>query len=116
MKVTGWNGIEVVEAGSSNESRSIHSEDSDEEYYDIRSRWLYAHAAAISKETEHKCVRGVQPNGELLVEHLRPAPCPQFQLRKAQWRMQRVLASLDVPLDYSKNMYSKNIVRVLAPG
>ena len=116
MKVTGWNGIEVVEAGSSNRSQSIHSEDSDEEYYDTRSRWLYAHAATIPKETQHTHIRGMQPNGQLVVEHLRPAPCPQFQLRKAQWRMQRVLGSLDVPLDLSKNRLSKNIVRVLAPG
>ena len=113
MRITGWTGIESVEAGSSTESCSIGTDDSAEEYYDIRSRWLYAFSAAHQKTATHRRIAG---SGDVEIEFLHPAPTIGSQLRQARHRVSRVISRMVIPISLEKVKLSKSLATVLAPG
>ena len=114
MRLTGWTGEECFDDEATVRSLSIGSTDSDEEYYDTRSRWLYAYAAATEKLTQYRNVgRG---SGRLDVEHLQPAPTIEYQLRKARHRIRKVMNGLNLDLEMSTIRLSKTLIDVVAPG
>jgi len=115
MKITGWNGVESVEAEDLDETASISigSEDSHEEYYDTRSRWLYAMAMGKPEYFSH---RNIASNGgptTLNIACLRPAPTVQFQIRKAKQRIRTVVENLGMHLDIDKIYRSPNVARMV---
>ena len=112
MKVTGWNGIESVEGGSTVSSCTIGSDDSDEEYYDTRSRWLYAYAATNEKKISYRQIRSC---GDLDVDLLHAAPTIGSQLRQASYRIKKVTRKLGIPLDSVNLKLSKSIMSIIKP-
>ena len=99
MRLTGWQGEECFDEEATVSSLSIHSEDSNEEYYDTRSRWLYAYAAAAEKSTVYQKVRTPSATGTIIVDHLKPAPHIEYQFRVARFRVQQTMERLQFPLD-----------------
>ena len=116
MKVTGWHGVESVEGGSSTASISIGSDDSDEEYYDTRSRWLYAHAASLLRSVSYMGVKGEPRSEPLELSYLHPAPTIEYQFRKAQYRISRTVKRLGIPLEMKSMKMSRTMEKLLAPG
>ena len=112
MKLIGWNGIESYEEESSLSSVSIATDDSNEEYYDSRSRWLYACAAGLKKSV----VYSGMAHGRVEIEFLHPAPTVESQLRKARFRIARVVKKLGMDLPVTRLTLSKSMETVLAPG
>ena len=99
MRLTGWTGEECFDEEATVSSLSIHSEDSNEEYYDTRSRWLYAYAATAEKTTVYQKVRTPSAIGTIVVEHLKPAPHIEYQFRMARYRVQQTMERLQFHLD-----------------
>ena len=122
MKLTGWEGEECFDEEASVSSLSIGSDDSAEEYYDKRSRWLYAYAATNEKLTKFRGIRnpyGTEWNPEPVLSmdiyHLKPAPSVEYQLRKAQYRIKVVSRKLCLGLDMEEIRFSKSLVKVVSP-
>lgn len=110
MRLTGWSGIESFDEEATVSSISIGSEDSNEEFYDTRSRWLYAHAAAMERTTLHQKVRGC---GTLLIEHLAAAPHVEYQFRKARYRIQQTIERLKIDICLEVIRLSRGVSRAV---
>ena len=113
MRLTGWNGVESIDEEASVSSLTIGSDDSNEEFYDTRSRWLYAYAATIERERTHKQIAMTWPGSDLLVSYLHPAPSVDYQFRKGRYRISRVVQRLGLELNLEKIKLSKNIVSIV---
>ena len=114
MRLTGWIGVESVEEESTVSSLSIGSDDSAEEYYDTRSRWLYAYAAATEKRTLHSSRMSSSESRITAVDHLKPAPSIEYQLRKGHQRIAGAVKSLGLEIDIGSIKLSAAMAKVLA--
>ena len=112
MRLIGWNGIESYDDESNVSTETIGTDDSSEEYYDSRSRWLYAFAAGTEKLATYQRIRG-HVNKEFRVEFLHPAPTPQYQFRKARLRIQKVTGRLGLNLNLSSIRLSRCMLKIL---
>ena len=123
MRLTGWNGEEAYDEEASVSSISIGSEDSAEEFYDTRSRWLYAYAAA--KESTSKfggvrhsscsVARACRSDNMLVVEHLKPAPSVGMQMRKANYRIKSVIRKIGLDICIDAIAKSKCVESITKP-
>ena len=116
MKTIGWNGVETVEADDSTvRSISIGSEDSNEEYYDTRSRWLYGLVMCKPEPFKHRQI--ACDNGPITVEGvcLRSAPTIQYQIRKAEQRILGTIDELGIHLSFDKIYRSANVLKMTKP-
>ena len=116
MRLTGWNGVECYDEEKSVSSETIGSDDSAEEYYDCRSRWLYAYVATAKKSVVYSGIRAVHAADRLEVDFLHPAPTLQYQFRKARARIQRVVKKLDLELNLPSIRLSNSMKKILAPA
>ena len=113
MRLTGWSGVECFDEEATVSSLSIGSQDSGEEYYDTRSRWLYAYAATVPRSTLHQRVRRSNGAGAILVEHLAPAPHVEFQFRKARFRVQTTIDTIGLDLAMNSIRLSSGMRRAV---
>ena len=112
--MTGWSGVECFDEEATVNSISIHSEDSNEEYFDTRSCWLYAYAAAAEQCTVYQASR---PAGCVsIVDHLKPAPHIEFQIRTARYRVQRTMHRLGIRLEIDEIRLSTCLRKAVAKG
>ena len=123
MRLTGWNGEEAYDEEASVSSLSLGSEDSAEEFYDTRSRWLYAYAAA--KETvltyggiRHSAcavARSCTVGRSLQICHLKPAPSVAMQIRKAYHRISAVTRKIGINIYFDSIKKSNAIDNLVKP-
>ena len=125
MRLTGWNGEECYDEEESARSISIRSEDSEEEYYDTRSRWLYAYAAGAERtvfynrvqksSTECSFIASMTTGTRMTVVHLKPAPDVQFQMRQARFRIAGTIKRIGFRLVMDDLLLSKCVKSAVEP-
>ena len=122
MRLIGWEGYEAYDEEESVSSLSIGSDDSAEEYYDTRSRWLYAHVAALQRNVSYKNISGPYTKKKgindhrLQIDYLAPAPSVEYQFRQARWRILNVIRRLDININLQLIKLSVAIKNALGPG